>query len=347
MKFVEITSSEIWDAFHTRHAWSQFTQSWAWGEFRRATGCKIRRMALIDPSGQWLLAAQFEYRAKRVFGGFWFSPRGPVFSDSIGNEAKLEAMRVMRQELSAAHFPCLSAGTARSLFIRVEPVSELGKPEGLPVLPFLRNKPRNPSSTVLVDLERSREEIQSAMKQKTRYNIRVADRHGITTRVATHPSDVTAFLDLHEKTAARDRFTAQDRNYLADLYKNFEPKGLARIRLAERGEILLAGSMEILYGRTATYLHGASSSEGKNLMAPYALHWDAIMHAKRDGSLIYDFWGVNPASKAAFAYKDSWEGISRFKLGWGGRLVDLVGTWDFPIHPIRYFIAFPRQWWNS
>ena len=149
------------------------------------------------------------------------------FSDSIGNDAKLEAMRVMRQEFSAAHFPCLSAGTARSLFIRVEPVSELGKPEGLPVLPFLRNKPRNPSSTVLVDLERSREEIQSAMKQKTRYNIRVADRHGITTRVATHPSDVTAFLDLHEKTAARDRFTAQDRNYLADLYKNFEPKGLS------------------------------------------------------------------------------------------------------------------------
>ena len=124
------------------------------------------------------------------------------------------------------------------------------------------------------------------MKQKTRYNIRVADRHGITTRVATHPSDVTAFLDLHEKTAARDRFTAQDRNYLADLYENLEPKGLARIRLAERGEILLAGSMEILYGRTATYLHGASSSEGKsNGAVRAALGRDHARKARRQFNL--------------------------------------------------------------
>ncbi len=75
-------------------------------------------------------------------------------------------------------------------------------------------------------------------------------------------------------------------------------------------------------------------------MAPYALHWEAIKTARREGRNFYDFWGVNPASKSNYYYKSSWEGISRFKLGWGGELVSLLGTWDVPRHPVLYRLVF-------
>ena len=143
MKFVEITSPGNLGRFPYATSLESVHSIMGVGEFRRATGCDIRRMALIDPSGQWLLAAQFEYRAKRVFGGFWFRRAVRFFQTQLAMRQNLEAMRVMQQEFSAAHFP-------RSLFIRVEPVSELGKRKDFPVLPFLRNKPRNPSSTVLL-----------------------------------------------------------------------------------------------------------------------------------------------------------------------------------------------------
>ncbi|MBI4139276.1 peptidoglycan bridge formation glycyltransferase FemA/FemB family protein [Candidatus Uhrbacteria bacterium] len=338
MTLHEITSRDAWESFQSARPWSQFTQSWAWGEFRRGGGCDIRRLALISQDGTWKLAAQLEFRPKRPMSGYWFAPRGPVFSERLGPDERIEAFRLFRERLSRA--------AGRALFLRVEPVAELGKPEGLLALPFVRNVPVNPASTVLIDLDRSRDDLLAAMKQKTRYNIRLAERHGVTTRPATRPEDVRAFFDLHEATAERDRFTTHDRAYLTEMFRTLEREGLARIRLAERDGTLLAGSLEIVYGRTTTYLHGASSADGKNLMAPYALHWDAIMQAKRDGFLTYDFWGVNPASKGAYAYKPSWEGISRFKLGWGGRRADLCGTWDLPYRPTLYFLAFPRLWWR-
>jgi len=87
-----------------------------------------------------------------------------------------------------------------------------------------------------------------------------------------------------------------------------------------------------------TYLHGSSSSESRNLMAPFILHWDAIQSAKAEGFKTYDFWGCNPERHDAFDFRPRWEGITRFKLGWGSERVSLVGTFDLPERPWLYHV---------
>ncbi len=82
-------------------------------------------------------------------------------------------------------------------------------------------------------------------------------------------------------------------------------------------------------------------------MAPYLLHWQAIQEAHVTGYKFYDMWGANPESQASFYYKSSWEGITRFKRGWGGRQIDFVGTWDLPLHPLIYQIVFPEQFFRG
>jgi lipid II:glycine glycyltransferase (peptidoglycan interpeptide bridge formation enzyme) len=336
MKLVEITDSHPWEAFQSNQLWAQFPQSWAWGEFRISRGQAVKRFALIDDSGAWLAAAQLEYRPKKIVGGYWFAPRGPVLSSHLRPEEKRNVFRAFVEQLQ-------DLPLARWMFLRVEPPVELGNPEGLIPLALRRNDAQNPMSTIVLDLTPSIEELQSAMHQKTRYNIRVAAKHGVTTRIATHPDDVATFLRLMEETASRDGFVQHDRNYLSATYEALHRVGMARIRLAEKDGKVLSANFEVLYGDTVTYLYGSSSNESRESMAPYALHWDAILEAKRDGYAKYDFWGANPFSKAMFAYKQSWEGITRFKRGWGGRQVDLHGTWDAPKFLPLYRLFFMRH----
>lgn len=336
MKLVEILESSVWETFQVSHPWAQFTQSWAWGEFRRTQGVRVKRFALIEDTGEWLAAAQMEFRPRRFGVGYWFAPRGPVFS------AHLDAERI-RTVFSSFIELLLKQNLEHALFWRFEPAVEVGAPEGLMPMRFRRNDGLNPSSTILLDLAPSPEELLAALHQKTRYNIRLAAKHGVTTRLASKPGDLEAFLHLMDETASRDGFVQHDREYLKATYAFLEHEGMARIRVAEHGGKALAANLEILYGDTVTYLYGSSSSEARHVMAPFALHWDAISQAKRDGFGQYDFWGANPESKATFAYKDSWEGITRFKRGWGGRQVDLYGTWDLPFIMPVYHLLFRKN----
>jgi lipid II:glycine glycyltransferase (peptidoglycan interpeptide bridge formation enzyme) len=140
----------------------------------------------------------------------------------------------------------------------------------------------------------------SRLHQKTRYNIRVAERHGVKIRTLSHAKDLKAFLHLMDETAERDGFTQHDASYLEETFCWLERHDMARVRLAEHDGEVLAANMEVRYGDTVTYLYGASSSMHRQLMAPFALHWDAITEAQREGYRWYDFWGANPASKASF-----------------------------------------------
>lgn len=335
MKLVEITDSHPWETFQTERTWSQFLQSWAWGDFRASQGNRVKRYALIDDSGAWLAAAQMEFRSKSVVGGYWFAPRGPVFLSRLSPADVRSVFHAFMAQIPAV--------TSPAFFWRFEPCVELGAPEGLIPLVMRRNDPQNPASTILLDLSPDVEQLQAGLHQKTRYNIRVAAKHGVTTRVGTHPDDVRAFLKLMDETATRDKFVQHRSSYLEETYRALERQGMARIRIAERERMPLAAMMEIRYGDTVTYLYGASSSASREYMAPYALHWDAILDAKRDGYAWYDWWGANPESKAMFAYKPSWDGITRFKRGWGGRQVNLYGTWDIPRFLPAYRLAFMRH----
>ncbi|MFH2232050.1 MAG: peptidoglycan bridge formation glycyltransferase FemA/FemB family protein [Patescibacteria group bacterium] len=337
MKLIEVTKKDIWESIQLRIPWSQFTQSWAWGDFRASLGYEVRRFALLNDENQCLTAVQMEFRPKKYVGGFWFAPRGPVFLPGVPKEQLPEVMRELIEKLDQEDL-------SKSLFWRFEPLVELGKPEGFIPLCFRRNNPTNPASTLLLDISKGKDEILRDMHQKTRYNVRVAARDGVTSRIATHPDEVKIFLNMMQETADRQRFVQHDSEYIEKAFRFLVMHGMARIRLAEYGDKILAANFEIQYGNTLTYLHGASSSDERKLMAPYALHWDAIAQAIRDGIIWYDMWGINPESKASFTYKESWEGITRFKHGWGGKRVDLYGTWDLPFNYPLYRLAFWKLW---
>lgn len=329
MKLITVTSADQWDSFMSSQPGAQFLQSWAWGEFKRSQGHEVMRIALANEKGEFMVAGQFIFHPKRFFSGFWFAPRGPVIiHDQMSSPEKLfqEFISLAKKKLAFK----------RAMFIRCEPPIEF-KIDATP-LPktFIRRRAIDPSSTVILDLDESEEELLSDMHEKTRYNIRLAERKGVSVRVGSTDEDIEAYLALNQETANRDNFLSQPLEYIRATVRALRDGGMCRIRLAEYQGEVLASNIEMRFGDTVTYLYGASSSSHRNVMAPYALQWSAITSAKKEGCRFYDFYGANPVSSRSIDFKTSWEGITRFKLGWGGHRVEYVGTWEFPLMPFVY-----------
>lgn len=320
MNLVEITSQNEWDGFVSGLAYAQFAQSWVWGELQIDSKREVKRFFIYD--GRENVAAIQLIHAPRAFvGGYWHAARGPV------GRIDEKLMKFLEKELDLP----------RGLFIRVEPPIR-----SLKMSPsYLRHHPYNPSTTALLDLTKSEDELLAAMHQKTRYNIRVAEKHGVVVREGT-AEDLETFIKLSHETAERDEFLHHEDAYLRDTFRVLSAQGMARLRLAEYDGKTLAANMEIGYGDTLTYLHGSSSSVLRNVMAPFILHWEAIRSAKAEGFKIYDFWGCNPASEQAFDFYPPWEGITRFKLGWGAERVSFVGTFDLPKNNLLYRMLVAR-----
>lgn len=325
MPLLSITDARAWDGFVSAQPGAQFTQSWTWGEFRRSRGQSVERLVLTDAQGKWSVAAQCLFIKTRFFGGYWFMPRGPIVRHDLIVSSK-DMLAQFFAELESFVFPI------KGVFLRCEPpIEEQLGPNLLPSTFQQKHRAYQPACTSLIDLTRSEDELLSRMHEKTRYNLRLAERKGVHVRLASTEKDIDVFMQLNAETASRDHFVSPPSAYMRATHDFLARHGMARIRLAESPSgAVLAGSMEIMYGDTVTYLYGVSSSHERSLMAPYALHWDAIRSAKNEGANFYDFHGVNPEEKTAVSYKASWEGITRFKLGWGGSRVCYLGTWESP-----------------
>lgn len=187
-----------------------------------------------------------------------------------------------------------------------------------------------PEHTLILNITKNDEDILVQMKQKGRYNIKVAEKHGVTVKKSRKVED---FYKLYEQTAKRQRITYRNQQYFQKLLDNLEPKGYAElfVACAENGQVLAAAIISF-YNHRATYLFGASSDEMRNVMAPYLLHWKIIAEAKRRGCNEYDFFGIAPDDNE----KHPWAGVTRFKKQFGGRQVDLLGSWDLVMRPVEY-----------
>jgi lipid II:glycine glycyltransferase (peptidoglycan interpeptide bridge formation enzyme) len=176
-----------------------------------------------------------------------------------------------------------------------------------------------PSKTRILDLRKKEEDLLREMHQKTRYNIRLADRKGVEIIGATLDTVdelFGAFWQLMETTTDRDNFRSHSREY----YRKMLDVPFTKLYLAKYGDNILAGAIVSFFGDTATYIHGASSNEMRNLMAPYLLQWEMIKAAQGRGCAYYDFYGVDEMK---------WPGVTRFKKGFGGQEIHYAGTYDF------------------
>jgi lipid II:glycine glycyltransferase (peptidoglycan interpeptide bridge formation enzyme) len=197
-----------------------------------------------------------------------------------------------------------------------------------------------PRRTLVVDLQGEAEVLLGRMKQKTRYNVRLAERKGVRVR-AGGEADLPAFYRLMEETARRDGFAVHSGAYYEAAHELFVSRGRGCLLLAEHEGHLLAGLVAMAFGQTACYMYGASSGEGRELMPTYLLQWEAMLWAREQGCLTYDLWGVPDADEetleAGFTSRsDGLWGVYRFKRGFGGRLVRTIGAWDLVYAPLRY-----------
>ena len=197
-----------------------------------------------------------------------------------------------------------------------------------------------PPNTILIDLRPSPDDILAAMKQKTRYNIRLAAKKGVTVRQGGL-SDIAAFNKLMRQTGERDAFGVHTPMYYHAAFEIFAPNNQVALFLAEYEERPLAGVMVFVLGKTAAYLYGASSNEERQRMPTYAVQWAAMEWAKAQGCHWYDLWGVPDAPEAEleanFADRhDGLWGVYRFKRGFGGQLQRTIGATDRVYNKLVY-----------
>ena len=191
-----------------------------------------------------------------------------------------------------------------------------------------------PRTSIILDLTKPEDVLLAEMHQKTRYNIRVAERRGVT--VAFHGVEaLETFWQLLEATTGRNAFRGHGKMYYQKMLGELADAELKIfLAIASVDGKSAAAALMVDYAGTRTYLHGASDYHLREAMAPYALHWHLIKDAKAKGIVAYDFWGIAPTDDP----KEKLAGVTRFKKGWGGEIVHYPKTQDLILRPWKYRI---------
>lgn len=327
-------SPQAWDIFVAAHPQAHVLQTTPWGELKAAFGWQAGRVALAGEDGSLVAGAQLLYR--RLPGGLGclaYVPRGPLLDwDDAATVTALKAA------LAAA------ARARHAVALTVEPdlpdgprYRQLLAAQGFVPSPLGSIQPRR---TLVVDISGDEETILAAMISKTRYNVGLAMRKGVTVRPAT-ASDLPAFHRLMAVTAARDGFAVHSPAYYERAFYLFVPRDWAQLLLAEVAGEAVAALMVFALGRRAWYFYGASGDEHRNKMPTYLLQWEAMRWARSRGCSEYDLWGVpdedEETLESGFTQRsDGLWGVYRFKRGFGGQLRRTVGAWDLPLRPLLY-----------
>jgi lipid II:glycine glycyltransferase (peptidoglycan interpeptide bridge formation enzyme) len=193
-----------------------------------------------------------------------------------------------------------------------------------------------------VDIRPSEKEILAAMKSKTRYNIRLADRKGVRVERGKR-EDIETFNHLMSITGERDDFGVRSAAYYRRVWELFEPLGMAHMLIARMGQEPIAALMAFACGKKAWYMYGASSNRHRETMPNYALQWEAIRWAKSRGCETYDLYGVPDQEletlESSFTERsDGLWGVYRFKRGFGGDLVRYAGAYDYVYRRSLYWL---------
>jgi lipid II:glycine glycyltransferase (peptidoglycan interpeptide bridge formation enzyme) len=327
-----VEADRAWDAFLAQHPAGHVLQSSRWAQLKSAFGWEAERAMLRtipSPDAPILGGASLLYRRLPWGQALAYAPKGPVVDWTDAAQAR--AVLTMAREFALKRHAAL---------LKIEP--ELpASPEIAALLDGLGFRPSpqkvQPLSTIHVDLTGDEEALLARMKPKWRYNIRLAERKGVTVR-AGGLADLPAIQRLLEVTGARDGFGVHSAAYYQRATELFMDD-MAVWLVAEHDGALLAAIAVFALGRMAWYMWGASSDEGRNLMPNHALQWAAIRWARERGCTVYDLWGIPDEvgeDPDAYAEPESWGegglwGVYRFKQGFGGRVVRYTGAWDLPL----------------
>jgi lipid II:glycine glycyltransferase (peptidoglycan interpeptide bridge formation enzyme) len=313
-----------WNLFLESHPNSHLLQMGEWGELKKDFGWKPVRLVLNNEFGCQILFRRLPlgltlgYMPKPVFGRQW---------TVIGERFWKEVDAICKKN--------------HAIFLKIEPDAW---EETFNVQPGnFKLSPHNiqPPRTIVIDIKDGEETILARMKPKCRYNIRLAEKKGVTVRTW---DNIPAFHEMMTVTGGRDNFGVHSKDYYQRVYGLFHPKGVCELLVAEYGGKPLASLMIFANGRRAWYVYGASNDEERNRMPTYLLQWQAIRWAKARGCEEYDLWGVPDENEETLeanfeSRHDGLWGVYRFKRGFGGplRVMRAAQASDRVYNPLLYW----------
>lgn len=330
-----MVSISQWDKLLYSYPQPHILQTTAWGQLKAQFGWQPQ-VVQAGQSGALIL-----FRRLPLGFTLGYIPRGPLVD-------------WQQPAALAALMPALDAAcrAQRAICLKWEPDVPDTPAQQIQLTDLgLRRSPHlvQPARSIVVDLSGDEAAILAHMKQKTRYNIGLASKKGVTTRPAQSAADLAAFNQLMAITGNRENFGVHTAAYYAQAYALFQPLGQCELFLAEYAGQLLAGVMVFQLSGRAWYFYGASSNEERQRMAPYLAQWAGIRWAKAQGATQYDLWGVPDEPEATLEaefeqrHTGLW-GVYRFKRGFGGQVVRTVGAWDRVYQPLLYqlYLAYLR-----
>jgi peptidoglycan pentaglycine glycine transferase (the first glycine) len=320
-----------YEEFLQQHSKGHFMQSPQWAKVKSFWKNEI--VTVADEDGRIKGAMSLLIRKIPVLPfTLMYSPRGPVCDPH--DVQTLKALLEKCRQLAKKH---------RSYVLKMDPdieiedtvFEEIVKSLGFKVSRGLKNyEGIQPRFVFRLDLRgKTEDEVLADFHHKVRYNIRLAEKKGVTVRVGTR-EDVAVFHRMIVETGVRDNFVVRGREYYEKVFDCLAPEHL-RVYIAEYEGTPIAGTIGILYGNKCWYLYGASKNEHRNLMPNYLLQWSMIRWAVGSGCDMYDFRGV-PGN---IDESNPMYGLYKFKVGFKGKFTEFVGMLDYIFNPFVFFCA--------
>ncbi|KXK08618.1 MAG: Lipid II:glycine glycyltransferase [Microgenomates bacterium OLB22] len=292
-------------------------QSWEWGAMRETLGYTVIRF----DDGKDVYQGAI-HKVPGLGASIFYIPRSVLPSEKALDLAK---------ELGARH---------KAICVKWEPYHQVKKDSGnKDQSHFTRQTkespfPLFPQWTQHLDISPTEEEILARMKPKTRYNIRLAFKKGVTTYENTTEKGFENFYLLYSQTCARQNYKGHSKQYHSTVFSALHGK-IAHIIQADFKKKPLCSYELFLFNRKLYYPYGGSSELHRDLMAPHALMWYAIQLGKQYGAIDFDMWG---SLAPDYSHDDAWAGFTRFKEGFGTTFVEYYPSRDQILRPSLYTV---------
>lgn len=291
-------------------------QSWEWGEFRERMGIDVVRLGVYKNNTLTDIIQLTFHKIPYTPFTIGYFPKG-----SIPTPEMIDSLQKIGKEKKA-------------IYIQLEPnCTELQYP--LSSIKHLRQShhPMFTKHTFIIDCTKSEEELLKDMHSKTRYNIKVAIKKGVTTREDNSDDAFDSYEKLSDETTSRQGFFAHNHIYHKTVWSMLHKAGIAKMFISTYKNKTLAAWMLFVWNKRVYYPYGASSREHRDVMAPTLLLWEIVKWAKKEGFTSFDLWGALGPDPDP---NDPWYGFHKFKQGFNPSLITYVGSYDLVIQPILY-----------
>ena|SRR3989338_4994659 len=311
--------AEDWDKSLYLAKNEEFLQSYEWGEFQASEGKSVLRIFALNEGKMSYQAQGFVHSLPLGMKYLYFSHNLPLKSAEMGKFLDFLRKRGF-------------------VFARFEPIEDFdgGKYKKVPT------HHRQYQYTSLLDLSLRDDELLKTFHEKTRYNIRLAAKKGVTIK---NEKNAAVFWPLLKETYQRDKIKSHSEKY----YQDFIALPGCTQLTAYFGDTALASVLLYTFGKTCVYVHGASSNTNRNLMAPYLIQWESLKYARSQGCMYYDLGGVakplvsdSPNAETFYTYTwdktDKLSGVTRFKAGFNGTIKHYGEASDIIFNSTKYML---------